>query len=224
MRITPVCLLLVLLVGNTYAQKRTRAQQKPSAGTVTTQTARTTDGRTVLLKSDGTWEFATDSAVTQSIAAPVPESRTTSIEVEAALVYRSGDVRPVARTQLFLLDENLVTILRAAGLKTVGIVASRGDTDDNLLFTFGLAMKYPSNNDYLAFYPAAAEALKKHVKHQATTDFTGRVTFENVKAGSYFIYGMSETPRGFVLWNLPVEVKSEKVKLILDQNNAAHAS
>lgn len=216
---------LLCLSVSSIAQRRSqpRADQKSQSQPITIQTGTTKDGRIVLLKSDGTWEFASETATSVQASQPSAASPGT-VSVEAALVYRSGDVKPVARTIFYLLDEDLAKILRNAGLKTVGLSASRGDTDYLLLFTYGLAMTYPSNSDYVNFYPLARDAVQSHLKYKATTDFKGQAQFEDVKPGSYFVYGVTETVKGFALWNLPVEVKSGNLKVVLDQNNAVYAS
>ncbi len=220
MKLVMISMLTLTFLTSSTAQTASHQRNKVRSSPTTTQTATTSDGKTVLLRSDGTWEYA---ATSERQSTP-PIIELGSVVIEAALVYRSGDVKPVARSQIFLLDADLVRILRGAGLKPVGLTASRGDTDDNLLFTFCMAMRFPSNNDFLSFYPAAVEAVKAHVKYVDSTDFSGHVTFEKIKPGSYFIYSLAETPKGFALWNLPVDVQGSVTKIILDQNNAAYAS
>lgn len=206
------CVLMLATSGSAQVNK---SKIKSKSQAVTTQTAVTKDGRTVLLKSDGTWEYSADKTVQNA----------GSIEIKAALVYRSGDVKPVARAQFYLLDADLIAILRGAGLKAVGLEAeSRGDNDDTLLFSYGLALKYPTNDDYVAFYPKATEAVKSHIKYTGISDFEGRLTFENIEAGSYFIFCHTVTQKGFVLWSLPVQIRDGKVQIILDQNNAKFAT
>lgn len=146
-----------------------------------------------------------------------------SLTIEAALFYQSGDVQAVAFAKFYLLDENLIKILRSAGLYAVGIEAESGDTDENLLLSYGLAMKFPSNPDYITFHPAATQAVKRHIKYEAKTDEGGSLVIANLRPGKYYIYGHLPQKRGFVLWSVPVQVRAGSVKIFLDQNNAAYA-
>ena len=49
-----------------------------------------------------------------------------------------------------------------------------------------------------------AEAVKPYVLRTTTTDFEGNATFENVPAGEYYIYGVTETRGGFAVWSYKV--------------------
>jgi hypothetical protein len=225
MKAPTIVLLILLLVSTTLPQTR-RASSPKATPKVSVQTATTKDGRTVLLKSDGTWEY-TDDPVAPSAAVVSPASDAAqwgALSLEAALVFRSGDVKPMARTVFYLLDDDLAKILRAAGLKTSQRYGTMQDTDQNLLFTFGSASKYPSLEDHAQFYATATEALKPHIKQSITTDFSGKANFQNVPVGNYFLMGFGLTPRGFVLWNVAVEIKPGSSSITLDQNNAAFAT
>ena len=230
MKAPTITLLTLLLISTTLSQTRRTASQKPPTK-VSVQTATTKDGRTVLLRSDGTWEYTDDPvAPTSSSKSPAPVSSVSvapqsgALSLEAALVFRSGDVKPVARTVFYLLDDDLAKILRSAGLKTSQRYGTMEDTDQNLLFSFGSASKYPSLEGQAQFYATATEALKPHIKQSITTDFSGKATFQNVPIGNYFLMGFGVTPRGFVLWNLAVEIKPGNASITLDQNNAAFAN
>lgn len=227
----PTIVILILLFVSTAAPQTRRPSSPKATAKVSVQTATTKDGRTVLLKSDGTWEY-TDDPVTPP-AAPSSAAGITSANVasqsgelslEAALVFRSGDVKPMARTVFYLLDDDLAKILRSAGLKTSQRYSTMQDTDQNLLFTFGSASKYPSLEGHAQFYSTATEALKPHIKQSITTDFSGKASFQNVPVGNYFLMGFGLTPRGFVLWNVAVEIKLGSSSITLDQNNAAFAT
>jgi len=145
------------------------------------------------------------------------------LSLEAGLVFRSGDIKPVARTTFYLLDDNLAKILREAGLQPPGrIGSSSGDPDTNMVFGFASATKYSSLPDYQAFLPAAMAALKPHILQSVTTDFSGKASFAPIASGTYYLMGVSQTPRGFAVWNLKVDINSSQ-SVTLDQNNAVYA-
>jgi hypothetical protein len=225
---TLLLLSLVLLVSAVQGQRRTVQKPKPVAP-VTIQTATTKDGRTVLLRSDGTWEYTSDPAtsdINPVVAVPLfAEPRSGAISIEAALVFRSGDVKPMARMSIYLLDENCASILRGAGLKVPQRYQNiGGDTDENLLFAYGSAWNFPTFEDSRAFNATATEALRTHIKQTIATDFSGKAVFRDLDAGIYYVLGIGKTPHSFAIWSLPVAVTSGNTALLtLDQNNAAFA-
>jgi hypothetical protein len=233
MNILKIILCLLLFATSGVSQtRRPRPTPAPEKPPISIQTATTKDGRTVLLKSDGTWEYTNDPIVTAPPAAQtepvsVPSASTAlgSLSLESALVFRSGDVKPMARVAFYLMDENLATVLRKAGLKVSSRYGNRADTDQNLLFEFGSAEKFPSLPDMASFRNSALEAMKPHIKANITTDFSGKATFTDIPPGDYYLVAVGITPRGFVVWNVPVSIKAGVASSItLDQNNAAFAS
>ena len=173
------------------------------------QTATTKDGKTVILNSDGTWKYA------ESSAAPAQST----LSIEAALIYRSGDVKPVARTEFKLLDKSLSSILREAGLQPDSRISSLmgGSSDDKLLNTYSWAVTMSGLDD---FATRASEAIKSHVIQTVVTDFTGKAAFSPVKPGTYYIVGTIRPPNSHVTWNVETDLKPGESKVILDPNNA----
>lgn len=224
--ISASALISLTSVPTLYSQTRGRARTPAprQSQPVTTQTATTGDGRKVILKSDGTWQYADDTAP-ERITPPPAAKQNGTLALEAGLVYRSGDVKPVARTEFHLLDKELAQLLQDAGVRPPekSIIAGTG-AGGNLAFSFALAARYNSLPDNQPFYLAAMEAIKPHIVKTVTTDFSGKATIDVVPAGSYYLMGISATPRGFAFWNLPVEIKAGQNSLVLDQNNAAYAN
>lgn len=145
-----------------------------------------------------------------------PESTTgnsTKLQFEAAVIYKIGGVQPVARAEFYLLDKSVETILSEAGLKprdNVGLMA-----------TLGLAIRYPEQSG--DFLQTALPAIKSHIKSSVTSDFNGKGEFSNIIAGDYWFYGVSNTRKGFIIWDVPVKVSPGVNSVTLDQNNAAVA-
>src|SRR5438552_1880647 len=102
-------LLAIVLVSATHLHGQTTRRRTPPSRPsepITTQTATTKEGRTVILKSDGTWEYEKDNVPTSTTKTPSVRKDAT-LSFEAGLVYKSGDVKPVARTTFYLLDNEL---------------------------------------------------------------------------------------------------------------------
>lgn len=148
-------------------------------------------------------------AVPVVIPTPIPEK--TSLAIEAAIVYKSGGAQPLARANMALFDQSLITILRDAG----------APTERNLGYaeTFGFAMQYPSQ--YGRFAQIAVPALQKHKVLDFSTDFQGRALLDDVKEGSYWIVCYYQTRGGFAVWDLPITIKKGANYIVMDQTNAA---
>lgn len=139
-----------------------------------------------------------------------------SLSFEAALIYNVGGAQAVARTDFALLDKPLDDILREAGLSSSDGLS--------LANTFGFAIKGDGLADkYTNFAIKAAAAIKPRIKYETMTDFTGKGKFTDVETGKYWIFGFTQTRKGFAVWSLPVEVKNGENQVALDQSNAAGA-
>ncbi len=121
-----------------------------------------------------------------------------TLSFETGLVFKSGDVKPVARTTFYLLDNALSKILGDAGLQTPKGYESGGDPNKDLVDSFASSIAFNLVPAYKDFYPAAMTALKPHIIQTVTTDFSGKATFEPAAAGTYYLMGVSTTPNGYV--------------------------
>jgi hypothetical protein len=63
-------------------------------------------------------------------------------------------------------------------------------------------------------------ALQPHIVQRIVTGFDGKAKFEPIAIGNYYLMGVYVRERGYVIWNLKVELKSQPQNIILDQNNA----
>lgn len=151
-------------------------------------------------------------AAAAAIAPAAQPQQSTTLSIEAGIIYKMGGNQPVARTEFMLLDQSLETVLREGGV-------SEGRT--GVLSTYAFAVKYPEQFPGVA--ARAAQAIKSHLVSSVSTDFAGKAQFTDLKPGSYYLAGLTSTRKGFAIWNLPVEVKAGQNSLFLDQNNAATA-
>ncbi len=228
LKIIVLLLSVTVFTSSAVSQRRTTkpAPTRPASGSpakVTTQTATTLDGRTVLLRSNGTWEFS-EEAPGASTPTPIrPSAKTATLNVEAGLVYRSGDTKPVARADFLLLDKSAATIVKESGVKLSERSSSTDDgSDKSTMFQFGLALAYPASNsgDGLATVMAL---IKQHTIKSFTTDFGGKATVESIPQGDYYVFGFNKSAQGFVIWNVPVTLNAGSNSVVLDQNNADYA-
>ncbi len=126
------------------------------------------------------------------------------VSVEAGLVFKSNDIKPIARTTFYLLDESAVKLMSDAGvqpMKDAG--AERRNSDANIAFSYGISNR---GNDAIA--KVADDAIKKHTIQSVTTDFSGKAKFNAVPYGTYYLFGIGTTPKAFAVWNVKVDVTS----------------
>lgn len=200
----PIAIMTILgMLLTTTAQAQTR---QPA----TNQTVTTDDGRKVILKSNGTWQYA-DKKATSTKGKGI-------LSFETGLVLNSGDIKPVSRTTFYLLDKSFAQTL---------IDASFQDADGNIIKKprdiygeFLMSDKYKILGKNLDLYNRAWLLIKPHVVQTVITGFDGKATFKPMQAGKYFLMGYSEVSRNLVFWDVEVNLSSGDNLLTLDQNNA----
>ncbi len=157
----------------------------------------------------------------------------TVLSVEAALIFNSGDVKPVARTEFLLLDKDFETILQESNFiadlpeEVKSPISHISSLKAFALVAFG-AQKYgkysdSQSSDINKLSLSLAKAMtvaKSHTVYSATTDFQGKAQFKDVKGGEYYLFGYTSAGESVAVWNLKTEVKSGQNSIILDQNNA----
>ncbi len=163
-----------------------------------------------------------------------------SLSIDAALVFQSGDVKPVARTEFTLLDRDLEAILKESNYTSElpekirsALERPAADIKGNRAKTFSLLLKSSIDDEsgnpeavanlQLAVGKALA-AVKPHVLYSATSDFQGNAKFENLKPGKYYLFGYSKLGNSAAVWNIETVIKDGENKLTLDNGNAQSTS
>lgn len=149
-----------------------------------------------------------------SVSQNVPSSQTSVttvpadkglVVVDAKVATKSGAVQSVKNEKFYLLDKDLEEILSEANLAPI-----EGQTLSN---SFGLAVMYPDR--YAEFKSDALNAIKKHIKYNATTDNGGKASMKDVKPDSYYLFGITKSGSGFAIWSSPVSIIGGENKLNL---------
>ncbi len=139
---------------------------------------------------------------TETITAPPKKG---SVIVDAKISTANGSIQSVKNEKFYLLDEDLESILSDADLKPI-----EGQSLSN---SFGLAIMFP--NRYGNFQRDALNALKKHIKYNATTDGSGKASMKDVEPDSYYLFGITKNRNGFAVWSSPVTIIEGENKLNL---------
>lgn len=154
----------------------------------------------------------------QKVTSP---ARTGSLDLEAGLIFNSGDVKPVGRATFYLI--------KADG-KTVLLTQDHFNLYTQDTARFGLPKSFDKWSLYEAVLymdgriaPTFAAAAKKDLEaaavSQSTTGFDGKATFSDVPAGDYFVFGYYSFGKQTTYWNVPVTIKPGSNKLVLDNDN-----
>jgi hypothetical protein len=147
-----------------------------------------------------------------------------TIELEAGLLFNSGDTKPVVRATFYLLKENPEKIVVTqenldiynkdrAGSSIIGRETLSG---------FGLLGAALAMDGQLApnFAIAAKKSLQTSSTASGTTGFDGKATMTSVPTGDYYLFGYYRFGGQTIYWNIPVSVKTGVNKIVLDNNNA----
>ncbi len=140
----------------------------------------------------------------QTQVATVPADKGLVV-VDAKVATKSGSVQSVKNEKFYLLDKDLEEVLSEANLEPI-----EGQSLSN---SFGLAVMYPDR--YPEFKNDALNAIKKHIKYNATTDGGGKASMKDVKPDSYYLFGITKSGSGFAIWSSPVSIIAGENKLNL---------
>src|SRR5829696_2535450 len=130
---------------------------------------------------------------------------TASLQVEAQIIYKIGGPQPVARETLLLLDTDIDKLPETQeALK---------DAQGELLIHKLKRINFFLND--------GRNLLESHKVQSGQTDFKGQVTFENIKPGEYWVFGIAETRSEMkpMVWNVRTTVKAGENKLALSNDN-----
>jgi Predicted membrane protein len=159
----------------------------------------------------------TSTTTVPSTSAPVvndiPESRTTVpgsqtdvnlppdkgvVSIAAKTVSQNGSPVAVKNEKFYLLDKSLEDILNDAGLEPI--------EGNSLASSLGLAVMFPDR--YGDFRQKAMAAINSKVEYSGTTDGTGTAKLSGIEPGSYYLFGITKTGKGFAMWSSQVSVNA----------------
>ncbi len=164
-----------------------------------------------------------------------------TVSIEAALVYKSGDVKPVARTEFMLLDKSLEEILKESGfVSSINEVVSNNNKgavqigNIPLVSLFGVILQTSEDKDrgvneeqrkirkdLRTALQTALAGVPKHTVYSTKTDFQGKAEIQNVKPGEYYLFGTTEPGVNARVWNVKTLVKEGQNSVLLDQDNTS---
>jgi hypothetical protein len=206
-----VAAMIALLGMSLTAQAQTK--QPPQEVSITTQAATTDDGSKAILKSNGTWQYAKEDSVSTKTES--------TLSFDTGIVFRSGDIKPVARTDFYLLDKSLIQILLDGRFKnSSGEVIQK---KEQIYYYFARSYSgYNIFDFYTDMFNQATALIKPHLVQSVKTDFAGKATFKSIPTGKYYLMGYCGMSKNYMVWNVEIDITPGNNSLTLDQNNLAY--
>lgn len=139
-----------------------------------------------------------------STATALPDKGTVNLEAKV-LSRGSSQPQPVRGTRFYLLKKDAQTVLDDADIEN--------DTGQSLLTAIGMGMVDASR--YGDVSRQAMSAISKNAAYSITTDASGKASLKDIKPDQYYLFAVTKSGNGFVLWNSPVTIEAGQNALVL---------
>jgi len=129
-----------------------------------------------------------------------------TVSLEAKVISRNSTTpQPVRSTRFYLLKKDVESVLDSANIEN--------DTGQSLLTALGMATVYPDR--YGDIRSKAMSVIGKNAAYNITTDASGKASLKDVKPDSYYLFAVTKSGNGFVLWNSPITIQAGQNSLVL---------
>ena len=126
--------------------------------------------------------------------------------MEAKVLGRNSTTpQPVRGTRFYLLKKDVESVLSDADIEN--------ETGQSLLTALGMATVYPDR--YGDIRSKAMSAISRNAAYNITTDSSGKASLKDVKPDNYYLFAVTKTGNGFVLWNSPITIQAGQNSLVL---------
>lgn len=137
---------------------------------------------------------ATTATVPSTTTTAPPVTTKGDLAVTATVVNSKGTKQAVRQEKIYLLDEDLETILSKARIEN--------ETGDYSA-TLGAALADPNKKDLLA---KCLAAIKPHIIYSTTTDGSGKASFKNIEPDNYYLFGVTKSGNSAAVWNTTITI------------------
>ncbi|HEX8267391.1 MAG TPA: hypothetical protein VF596_18470 [Pyrinomonadaceae bacterium] len=143
-----------------------------------------------------------------------------SLSIKANVYFGDeSEETEAVETSFYLLKDNLVTILKKAKFEPI-------DENDNLLtdveaFLTATAKAFIDDEENSLFVSVLLnDNISRNKVAQITTNQSGLGSLKTVTVGNYYLFGMKRVEDEVFIWHHPIQIKSGKNRIELDQHNA----
>jgi len=187
---------------NTSRDTSVRTDTAPPNQVVVPSTSQ--PGQVVVPPSTSMSQPSTTTTVPSTETAVAPDKGTVSLEAKV-LSRNSSTPQPVRSTRFYLLKKDVETVLNDADIEN--------DTGQSLLTALGMSTVYPDR--YGDISRRAMSAIGKNAAYNITTDASGKASLKDIKPDNYYLFAVTKSGNGFVLWNSPVTIQAGQNALVL---------
>lgn len=132
-------------------------------------------------------------ASSDTITTPSPVNKG-KLAVTATLSKSNGSKTPVRKEKLYLLKEDLDTIMTKAKIEP---------EEGSYSATLGAAIADPARK---ALLDKMLAAIRPYIVASITTDANGKAEFKNVEPDSYYLFGVTKTGNSASVWNTSITI------------------
>jgi hypothetical protein len=187
--------------GNSVRETTIRPDSQPNQVVVPSTSQ---PGQVVLPPSTTTSEPSTTTTIPSTQTTVAPDKGTISLEAKV-LSRNSGAPQPVRGTRFYLLKKDPESLLDSADIEN--------DTGQSLLTALGISMVDSSR--FADIKSKAISAIARNAAYNFTTDSSGKASLKDVKPDTYYLFAVTRSGSGFVLWNSQVTIEAGQNSLVL---------
>jgi len=133
-----------------------------------------------------------------------PDKGTVSLEAKV-LSRNSSAPQPVRGTRFYLLKKDVESVLDGADIDN--------DSGQSLLTALGISTADSAR--FSDIRSKAMNAISKNAAYNFTTDASGKASLKDIKPDNYYLFAVTKSGNGYVLWNSPVTIQAGQNSLVL---------
>ena len=154
-------------------------------------------------------------------------SRRSSLQLKSRSQSASGDSAPLAQATFHLLDVDPITLVMTGADEHTPWGGEVYRAHPNLRGLAGLMSArrqaaYSLGPDVFLFLEQSRPLWEAHVIRSVRTDMAGNARLDDLKPGSYWLMGYSETPEAGAFWVQQVDIKEGTHDVVLERSNALY--
>lgn len=145
-----------------------------------------------------------------------------SLTIKANLYFGNEDeeTSPIAETNFYLLDKSLINILKDSGFKPEYSDGKEYKLERADYLRATAAAFFSDDEESVLITLLIKEEISKHNLFALKTDYAGQANVKALTTGNYCLFGISKTEDEIFVWHLPIEIKSGRNLIEIDQHNA----
>lgn len=129
-----------------------------------------------------------------------------TIVLEAKVLARNSSApQPVRGTRFYLLKKDAESVLDSANIDN--------DTGQSLLTALGISMVDSAR--FGDIKSKAMSAIGKNAAYNFTTDSSGKASLKDVKPDNYYLFAVTRSGNGYIVWNQSVTIQAGQNSLVL---------